>query len=234
MMQCAYDDPFSFRAFSLDATVFEDNGTWYYIWAEKVGVGKQISNLYIAKMESATKLATVQVLLTTPDYDWERHGFWVNEGPGIIRRGDKIYLTFSASETGIYYCVGMLTATSGTDLLDPLNWKKDRFPVFAHQRTFFAYDITFLAHDGAVFFSHLDDRVIFSFRDRPDIRLTFQSLCRIRVAVKTEIIIFNICALVQKDVILYNIFDIVLFTDLLHLFISYLFIVRILYDDPVI
>ena len=74
MMQCADDDPFSFRAFSLDATVFEDNGTWYYIWAEKVGVGKQISNLYIAKMESATKLATVQVLLTTPDYDWERHG----------------------------------------------------------------------------------------------------------------------------------------------------------------
>ena len=130
MMQCADDDPFSFRAFSLDATVFEDNGTWYYIWAEKVGVGKQISNLYIAKMESATKLATVQVLLTTPDYDWERHGFWVNEGPGIIRRGDKIYLTFSASETGICYCVGMLTATSGTDLLDPLNWKKDRFPVF--------------------------------------------------------------------------------------------------------
>lgn len=130
MMQCADDDPFSFRAFSLDATVFEDNGTWYYIWAEKVGVGKQISNLYIAKMESATKLATVQVLLTTPDYDWERHGFWVNEGPGIIRRGDKIYLTFSASETGIYYCVGMLTATSGTDLLDPLNWKKDRWPVF--------------------------------------------------------------------------------------------------------
>lgn len=129
MMQCADDDPFSFRAFSLDATVFEDNGTWYYIWAEKVGVGKQISNLYIAKMESATKLATVQVLLTTPDYDWERHGFWVNEGPGIIRRGDKIYLTFSASETGIYYCVGMLTATSGKDLLDPLNWKKDRYPV---------------------------------------------------------------------------------------------------------
>ena len=82
MMQCADDDPFSFRAFSLDATVFEDNGTWYYIWAEKVGVGKQISNLYIAKMESATKLATVQVLLTTPDYDWERRGFWVNEGPG--------------------------------------------------------------------------------------------------------------------------------------------------------
>lgn len=128
-MQCADDDPFSFRAFSLDATVFEDAGKWYYIWAEKVGVGKQISNLYIARMESATKLATVQVLITTPDYDWERIGFWVNEGPGIIRRGDKIYLTYSASETGVCYCMGMLTATSGTDLLDPLNWKKERWPV---------------------------------------------------------------------------------------------------------
>ncbi len=129
-MQCADDDPFSFQAFSLDGTVFEDNGIWYFVWAEKVGVGKQISNLYIAKMASATKLATVQVLLTTPDYDWERIGFWVNEGPGIIRRGDKIYLTFSASETGVHYCVGLLTAISGTDLLDPLNWKKDRWPVF--------------------------------------------------------------------------------------------------------
>ena len=79
-MQRADGDEFSFEAFSLDATVFEDAGDYYYVWAEKVGVGKQISNLYIAKMESPCKLATVQVLLTTPDYDWERVGFWVNEG----------------------------------------------------------------------------------------------------------------------------------------------------------
>lgn len=49
-MQCSDDDPFSFRAFSLDGTVFEDRGDWYYIWAEKVGVGKLISNLYIGRM----------------------------------------------------------------------------------------------------------------------------------------------------------------------------------------
>ena len=51
MMQCSDEDPFSFRAFSLDATVLENHGEYYFIWAEKVGVGKQISNLYIAKME---------------------------------------------------------------------------------------------------------------------------------------------------------------------------------------
>ena len=51
-MQRAKDDPFSFESFSLDATVFENKGEWYYVWAEKVGVGQQISNLNIAKMEN--------------------------------------------------------------------------------------------------------------------------------------------------------------------------------------
>lgn len=129
MMQCSDEDPFSFRAFSLDGTVLENHGEYYFIWAEKVGVGKQISNLYIAKMESATKLSTVQVLLTTPDYDWERVGFWVNEGPAFIKNEGKIYMTYSASETGVAYCIGMLSADENDDLLDPKSWEKRRMPV---------------------------------------------------------------------------------------------------------
>ena len=129
MMQCSDEDPFSFRAFSLDATVLENHGEYYFIWAEKVGVGKQISNLYIARMESATKLSTVQVLLTTPDYDWERVGFWVNEGPAFIKNDGKIYMTYSASETGVAYCIGMLSADENDDLLDPKSWEKRRMPV---------------------------------------------------------------------------------------------------------
>lgn len=128
-MQCAAEDSFSFRSFSLDATIFENKGERYYVWAEKVGVGKQISNLYIAQMETPWRLKTVQVLLTTPDYDWERVGFWVNEGPAVIRHGGKIFLTYSASETGAAYCMGMLTAEEDADLLDPLSWKKERWPV---------------------------------------------------------------------------------------------------------
>ena len=128
-MRRAKDDEFSFEAFSLDATVFENKGRCYYIWAEKVGVGKQISNLYIAEMENGYTLKTVQVMLTTPDYDWERHGFWVNEGPGIIKHDGKIFMTYSASETGIQYCVGMLSADEDADLLDPKSWTKERYPV---------------------------------------------------------------------------------------------------------
>ena len=130
-MQRADDDEFSFEAFSLDGTVFENKGRRYYVWAEKVGVGKQISNLYIAEMEKPWKLKTVQVMLTTPDYDWERVGFWVNEGPAVIKRGGRIFLTYSASETGKSYCMGMLTASEDSDLLDPKSWTKERYPVLA-------------------------------------------------------------------------------------------------------
>lgn len=128
-MQCADEDEFSFRAFSLDATIFENKGNYYYVWAEKTGVGRQISNLYIAQMETPTKLKTVQVLLTTPDYDWERKGFWVNEGPATMKHDGKIYLTYSASDTGINYCMGMLSINEEDDVLDPAKWSKKRNPV---------------------------------------------------------------------------------------------------------
>lgn len=131
MIRAADEDEFSFQAFSLDATILENQGRYYYIWAEKVGVGKQISNLYIARMSSPTRLETVQVLLTTPDYDWERYGYWVNEGPAVLKKDGKIYLTYSASDTGIHYCVGMLTVSEDADLLDPAQWKKERMPVLA-------------------------------------------------------------------------------------------------------
>ena len=128
-MRRADEDIYSFEAFSLDATILEHKGERYYIWAEKVSVGIQISNLYIARMESPTKLATAQVLLTTPDYDWERQDIWVNEGPAVLRKNGRIFVTYSASATGACYCMGMLSIGEDEDLLDPRAWKKERYPV---------------------------------------------------------------------------------------------------------
>lgn len=128
-MQRSGDDIYSFDSFSLDATVFCHRGAWYYVWAEKVSGGVGISNLYIARMESATRLATAQVLLTTPDYDWERASIWVNEGPAVLKHGGRIFLTYSASATGACYCMGMLSIDEDADLLDPRAWKKERKPV---------------------------------------------------------------------------------------------------------
>jgi len=131
MIRRSDDDIYSFEAFSLDSTVFEANGQRYLVWAEKVSVGIQISNLYIAKMESPLKLSTAQVLLTTPDYDWERVDIWVNEGPAVLKKDGKIFLTYSASATGACYCMGMLSISEDADLLDPRAWKKEKKPVLS-------------------------------------------------------------------------------------------------------
>ena len=125
-MQACPEDPQSFTDFSLDATVLKQGNDWYYIWAQK---SSNISNLYIARMAAPNRLATVMVMITKPDYDWERVDFWVNEGPAILRHGGRLFLTFSASGTGSCYCVGMLTADEDADLLDPRSWRKDRWPV---------------------------------------------------------------------------------------------------------
>lgn len=134
MIQRSDDDIYSFKAFSLDATILEHKGQYYYIWAEKVSVGIQISNIYIARMESPTKLSTAQVLLTTPDYDWERVDIWVNEGPAILKKNGRIFLTYSASATGECYCLGMLSVDENADLLDPREWKKEKKPVLSSDR----------------------------------------------------------------------------------------------------
>ncbi len=134
-MQPADGDMYPFTHFSLDMTVFEHGSRWYAVWAQKVsteeGGIEPISNLYIAELASPTKLKTYHVLLSTPDYDWERQGgFWVNEGPSVLKSKGKIYLTYSASATGACYCMGMLRADQDADLLDPRSWQKDRYPVF--------------------------------------------------------------------------------------------------------
>ncbi|MGL5435545.1 MAG: family 43 glycosylhydrolase [Lachnospiraceae bacterium] len=123
-------DEFTFQDFSLDMTVFEHRQQWYCIWAEKVSVGKKISNLYIARLETPWKLATQQILLTSPDYKWEREGFWVNEAPAVIGHQDRLYLTYSASSTGACYCMGMLSVDQDQDILDPSSWIKEKEPIF--------------------------------------------------------------------------------------------------------
>lgn len=129
-LERANGDEFSFEAFSLDMTVFELKGKRYCIWAEKVSVGRMISNLYIAEMETPLRLKTPQMLLTSPSYAWERHGFWVNEGPTVIEQGGRLYMTFSASDTSAAYCMGLMWMEADADPMDISAWHKLNKPVF--------------------------------------------------------------------------------------------------------
>lgn len=116
----------AFESFSLDHTSFEHKGERYLLWAQN----DPNSNIYIAKMSNPWTIVTDAVCITRPQYNWETHGFKVNEGPSILKRNGRIFMVYSASGTDSLYCLGMLTADEEANLLDPASWVKTPYPVF--------------------------------------------------------------------------------------------------------
>ena len=117
-------------SFSLDATTFEHRGTRYLVWAQKDPDIQGNTNLYIAEMKNPWTIEDEQVLLTKPEYDWEKQGYLVNEGAAVIKRNGRIFMTYSGSATDANYAMGLLTADADADLTDPDAWTKAREPVF--------------------------------------------------------------------------------------------------------
>jgi GH43 family beta-xylosidase len=115
--------------FCLDATAFTHRGVTYYVWAQKEPGIRGNSNLYIAKMASPTTLATKPARLSVPEFEWEIRGFWVNEGPSVLIRHGRVFLSYSASATDENYAMGLLHASENADLLDPRSWTKSPRPV---------------------------------------------------------------------------------------------------------
>ena len=114
-------------SFSLDATSFEHNGKRYLIWAQNITEG---TSLVMSKMETPTKLKGPEIIITNPEFDWERIGYIVNEGPAVLKRNGKIFVTYSASATDSNYAVGLLWADEDADLMNEESWNKSKEPVF--------------------------------------------------------------------------------------------------------
>jgi GH43 family beta-xylosidase len=117
--------------FSLDASTFVNNGTRYLIWAQQEPGIATNSNLYIARTGANPWTITGTVTrLTVPTLAWETRGYKVAEGPTVLQRNGKVFLTYSASATDANYCLGMLTASASADLLNAASWTKSPDPVF--------------------------------------------------------------------------------------------------------
>ncbi|NWQ39119.1 family 43 glycosylhydrolase [Bacillus sp. EB106-08-02-XG196] len=117
-------------SFALDATSFEHKGQQYLVWAQKDPAIKGNSNLYIAALENPWTIKGPQVMIAKPEFDWETIGFWVNEGPAVLKRNGKIFISFSGSATDENYAMGLLAADENSDVMDPHSWSKSKEPVF--------------------------------------------------------------------------------------------------------
>ncbi len=128
-VQPTSEDTLSFRCFSLDMTYFSHNGKHYLIWAQIEGA----SSLFMAETsaEAPWILKTAPVLLSKPEFDWEKVVHKVNEGAAVLKTENKVYVFFSASGTGAEYCIGRLEADADSDLMNPDSWKKLPYPVLS-------------------------------------------------------------------------------------------------------
>jgi GH43 family beta-xylosidase len=125
----------NWESFTLDATTFEVGGAHYLVWAQAGGDVPKGTGIYIAKMDTPWSITGRQVLISKPEYPWEKVRCAVNEGPAVLVKNGRVFLTYSASGTGAEYCLGMLTADAKANLLDPKSWKKSPEPVFKADAT---------------------------------------------------------------------------------------------------
>ena len=150
---------------AIDATVLEQNGNRYLLWSGHNGIDG-VQRIYISQMSNPWTLTGPRVELSRPQYAWEANGFGVNEGPEIIKRGNKTFLVYSASFCGTdQYALGTLSASSTADPLLPASWTKSATPVFTQSPASRAYAT---GHNG--FFTSKDgteDWIIYHANSNP-------------------------------------------------------------------
>jgi GH43 family beta-xylosidase len=126
---------------AIDGSVFSHNDQLFMIWSGWEGDQDGQQNIYIARMKNPWTVEGHRSKISSPSYPWEKHGdvertdtinhVSVNEGPQFLKRGEKLFIIYSASGCWTEaYSLGMLSASSSSDLLDPKSWKKFPEPVF--------------------------------------------------------------------------------------------------------
>ena len=131
---------------AIDGSVFQNKGELYMVWSgwQTRRVDTETQCIYIARMENPWTLGSERVLISKPELEWERHhknengwnpsyDIFVNEGPQplLSPKGKYVHIAYSASGVWTpYYALGMLTASTDSDMLDPKSWSKSQQPVF--------------------------------------------------------------------------------------------------------
>ncbi len=132
----AGDDRDSPNIWAIDMTVLDHNDHRYAIWSGWDAPGTDKQYLYIAEMESPTKLTGPRIRLCEhDDHTWERielrdDAKGLNEGPQVFQADGKTAIVYSCGASWMpNYKLGLLEL-HGDDPLSSASWKKRPQPVF--------------------------------------------------------------------------------------------------------
>lgn len=117
------------ESFALDPTTFVHRGQRYLSWTQRAPDGGKATNIYLARMDGPLAIRQPAVMLTRPEYAWEKIGHEVNEASAFLVKNGRVLMTYSASATDANYALGLLSAPEDADLLDPRSWTKSPVPV---------------------------------------------------------------------------------------------------------
>lgn len=112
---------------AIDGTIVEFGEVLYFAWSGWPGRKNGRQNIYLSRMQNPWTLEGEPVLVSQPQFGWES---WINEGPQFLKRGEKLFLVYSANRSwSDAYCLGLLEL-SGPDPLVSEAWSKSSRPVF--------------------------------------------------------------------------------------------------------
>lgn len=119
---------------AIDGSVMTVGGASYFVFSAFTNNGSFESgatqNLYISRLTNPWTVAAPGTLISQPTHSWETQGNPVNEGPTVLQRGGRTFLTYSASFCATPdYKIGMLELT-GSDPLSRSSWTKNSTPLF--------------------------------------------------------------------------------------------------------
>ncbi|GIE99412.1 family 43 glycosylhydrolase [Paractinoplanes rishiriensis] len=115
------------NGWAIDGAVGTINGVNYYFYSSWVG---DLQSIFVSRLTNPWTVAGYGTRITYPTYAWEKQGGNTDEGPYLLQRNGKTFLTFSASSCNTPdYKIGMLTLT-GSDPMQAGSWTKKSTPIF--------------------------------------------------------------------------------------------------------
>lgn len=113
--------------YAIDGSVFEHAGSHYFVWAGHPG-----HRLFISKMKDPFTLEGERVMIPASGFGCEE----VREGPYLLKHGKRLFLTYSACDTGKPdYKVGYVWMSDDRDPMNPASWTQEPEPLLERNDT---------------------------------------------------------------------------------------------------
>ena len=117
---------------AIDGISIEHDGGLYFVWSGWRNDDDGFPQvLYIAVMSDPCTISGERNEIAAPQHAWEQAGASLLEGPAVLYRGGRIFLSYSASASWTDdYTLGLLSFCGG-NILSPAAWARSAAPVLA-------------------------------------------------------------------------------------------------------